>query len=639
MGILKIKSLEYDGDNYYYKSPEFESGLNIILGNNGSGKTTFCDLLYYALGGDVYQFKKDSSEPHREIISDTNNYVELKIYIDNTEYSLKRKIGDNNISIKYTINKKDIFEYYPIYRNNQSPYIFSDWLLKHLQIKNIKLYDGYRSYIINIKDLIRLIYHDQNTNPQKIYKNPNRDDFIQNSEFIRKVIFELLMGENYDEYYEAMNNFRSLEVKRTQAKSVLDDYRKIVEEIRKDCSIEYNVKFAIENLHKNKKLLEQYLIHREAIKNNLNKTNYDEQIYSLRQKLVINEDNLQIISDKIKFNELEIISMRDIERTTDIEIKQLKKIIYTNEQMSIFAFNTCPWCLKELPEQKDKDMCYCGNKIEEDEKIIFEYNTDEYKTILKSKMKSLETITQSINDILLENNELYKKRDLILCEYESIKNKIKSYLKEYNNPINFQTIDYIDNKISITKNEISQLEEYIKTEQKLEDLTQQYEYTNNQYQQQKLLKDKLENEAKLDIYSKINSFNFKYKELMTNSLEDCKTASIDIDDYMPIIDDGCYKEKSASVHTRLMYFYTLLYMSLKYKNIKFPHFLLIDTPDTNGIDTNNLKRAILQLKNTEISGIDYQVILTTSDFPEEYKDCVKEHIIKKQNYLLKKKKS
>ena len=73
MGNIKIKSVHYNGDNYYYDSPEFTDGLNIIRGKNGSGKSTLCDLIYYAMGGDVYQFKRDSLTQHKEITTDTNN--------------------------------------------------------------------------------------------------------------------------------------------------------------------------------------------------------------------------------------------------------------------------------------------------------------------------------------------------------------------------------------------------------------------------------------------------------------------------------------------------------------------------------------------------------------------------------------
>ena len=91
---------------------------------------------------------------------------------------------------------------------------------------------------------------------------------------------------------------------------------------------------------------------------------------------------------------------------------------------------------------------------------------------------------------------------------------------------------------------------------------------------------------------------------------------------MPIINDGEYKEASVGVPIRLMYFLTLLKLSLKDEDIPFPRFLLIDTPENLGIDKSNLEKSISKL----LTGNDlknrskYQIILTTGikKYPEEF---------------------
>ena len=69
-----------------------------------------------------------------------------------------------------------------------------------------------------------------------------------------------------------------------------------------------------------------------------------------------------------------------------------------------------------------------------------------------------------------------------------------------------------------------------------------------------------------------------------------------------------------------MYFVTLLQMSLDDNDLPFPRFLLVDTPETAGIDLENLSRAISKLSEV-LSGASTaaQVILTTGDgkYPEK----------------------
>lgn len=646
MGRIKIKSVHYSGDNYYYDSPEFNSGLNIIIGNNGSGKTTFCDLIYFALGGEVDQFKKDADAEHNEIVNDCNNYVELVLSINDEDHSIKREIHSNDISIKYKkivqeedeIIEEDVFEVYPVNRNkNYAPFIFSDWILNKLEVKPVSLFDGFCSYIFNIRDIFRLIYYDQETIPKKIYKNPTREDKVQNTVFIRKVIFELLLGEDFEEYYLAVNKLRKAEVERDNAKNVLDEYKKLAGELRSDsnCNIDLNLNYSKQALEKLQEELQVLYNHRESLKRNINNVDYNSEIEGLREHLFQKEEELLSIEKRYDYNSVELFNLRDLERNLKIESQQLKKIIYTNEKLGLFSVNTCPWCLKDIPPQKE-GYCPCGNKLGEDENIIFTYNTDEYKKILKSKNKTLKTITDTIEFILEENNQLNESKRTLHSEMKLVQNQIGSYFKQYKNPITFNKIDDIDREISECKDKIGELEEYIKIEEKLVALIGKFSANDINYKELKKVKENLETKAKLDIYEKIKLFNEKYQSLMINSLEDCKQAAIDDETYMPEIDFGRYREKSAYVHVRLMYFYTLLYMSLKFDKIKFPRFLLIDTPDTDGIDTEHLKNMIAQLENVAISGKEYQIILTTFEYPEIYKDNIKEEIFKPNNFLLKK---
>ena len=142
----------------------------------------------------------------------------------------------------------------------------------------------------------------------------------------------------------------------------------------------------------------------------------------------------------------------------------------------------------------------------------------------------------------------------------------------------------------------------------------------------------------------IKAFNEIYNELMKRSLYNIENEMID-EDYMPYIDNGAYKNKSADVPKRLMYYFTCLSLGLKMKTVKHPHFLLIDTPEAVGIDDDNLKDNLqlldlaleLSKKNpNDIIG-KYQVILTTGEnkYPDIYADKVKLRFSeKKKEYIL-----
>ena len=88
MGGLIIEKVKYSGDNYYYESPILKEGINLILGDNGSGKSTFTYFIEYCLGNSIKYFEKENDKEYTEIVNDTNNFVELDVYINKVKYTL-----------------------------------------------------------------------------------------------------------------------------------------------------------------------------------------------------------------------------------------------------------------------------------------------------------------------------------------------------------------------------------------------------------------------------------------------------------------------------------------------------------------------------------------------------------------------
>ncbi|QDE94807.1 hypothetical protein BHS05_02385 [Myxococcus xanthus] len=113
-----------------------------------------------------------------------------------------------------------------------------------------------------------------------------------------------------------------------------------------------------------------------------------------------------------------------------------------------------------------------------------------------------------------------------------------------------------------------------------------------------------------DIAEKRKQFEYIYNGLMTEAVKECKRAWIDTN-YMPVINDGEYREASAIVGKRLLYFLSLLTLSLQSEDVPFPRFLLIDTPETAGIDQESLLRILGKIFDTTKERHGCQVILTT----------------------------
>lgn len=58
MGYLRVNRVIYTGQKYYFKSEKFDKNIIVIEGDNGTGKSTLCNLIYFALGGEVPSFRR-----------------------------------------------------------------------------------------------------------------------------------------------------------------------------------------------------------------------------------------------------------------------------------------------------------------------------------------------------------------------------------------------------------------------------------------------------------------------------------------------------------------------------------------------------------------------------------------------------
>ncbi|ELQ2511544.1 hypothetical protein QTG68_001160 [Vibrio vulnificus] len=619
MGRLKIEKVSYYGDNYYYESPILKNGINLIVGDNGSGKSTFCFFLDYGLGGNVEFFKKNDKKKrksvikreYKEIVNDSNNYVLLDIKIDNKPYKLKRFIQHNEIFIDdglETFSKK-------ISRRNVDSN-FSDWLLEKLGIGVFELTLGRNTWFISFNDLYRLMYYDQETTPSKIFKSPDAENFITESDVVRKSIFETLLGKNSDSYNKAFNEYKVAEV----------DYNKSASELSVFCSLnnisvdeEYDSRQAnieISQLEDKLDLLKEQRI--VEVESNSKFEESIEIINSLKKEILeISEEqnNLLIDIDKIKIERARVLNFKD---ELNFEIVQLRKILFTHDKLNIFSSETCPFCLNELDEHLPD--CKDENKTEK-----FIYTASDYNKIYTQKSKKLNTIEDAINAI---DSEF----DFKMKSYESCSDRfylLQSKLSDIVNNSVYKGSLALLSKLNSEINELSD-ELYIKERD-----SKVYVEFNNLKNRKTQLKKEFDNKSgklrvqeskfNLDKESTVKGFKAIFSNLMNNSALKYSTVSID-ENYFPLVDGGIYREKSSAVTVRLMYYYSMLMYSLQNSSVKFPKFLVLDTPEDSGIDREKLIKNLSCLQDAiselDLDTLDFQLILTTGEnrYPDTFKD-------------------
>jgi len=639
---MRINKLVYEGDKYYFESQELDGNIILIEGDNGTGKSTFCNLIYFALGGDVPIFRRDNDKRHYEITSDSDNYIDLYISINDESYMLRRYFGDNEITVipyrrvvekLYSEDKETLLEekvkfvlsedkteIYTVNRSKDS-YIFSDWILGRLKISVVELFHGYNTFKINISDLMRLIYHDQQPNPEGIYKKPdNNSTYVSDSELVRKAIFELLVGEAYSNYYDSIVEEKKLSRERALAKAVVREYSMLADKMRKNGEAK-NVSFLQKEISDNEKQIEKLHEARLAFKRNRSGSNaVNQDIESCKSDLIDSELKLSRLKESLVSTLDERYKLSVVRNESVSEIRRIEKIIFSHDHLNLFTSDTCPYCLNHV--DRVEGHCVCGSSIEEDQYERFFYTSKEYKDILKSKIKTLSTIKSAYDDCDSEVNETKIKIDIVEKQSLALREKLKEILGRVDEKVDIESLNDIDDKILQLREDVANLSRLLEVESKLDSFQRDFDLVGEKAKNAELKRKELEIKAQQDVTSKVSKFSKIYDELMKNTLPDCRSAKIRLDDYLPSINDGLYRETSALVSIRLMYFIALMHLSLSDKSVAFPRFLLIDTPETAGIELDYLQNCIRQLEDLKKYGVDFQVIISTglNKYPDSLKD-------------------
>ncbi|BCC50424.1 MULTISPECIES: AAA family ATPase [Bacillus cereus group] len=638
MGELLINSIIYQGDQYYYKNDRLRQGINLLVGDNENGKSTFTYLIVYGLGLNVDYFNSNSDEPINEIVGDTNNFVELDICIGKAKYVLKRNIGQNMISVYDKQDKKHIT--YSLIRNGyvykKEEKTFSDWILEKLGIDIIEITQNSSTHKVNFEDLMRYVYYDQITDNRKIINEfgIRSSDFYKNSNIMKRSIFEILMSKYNEEYYSTYYKLKNLNKQLQDEKEI----KKALEIVRSNLLRQTKVSQP-ENLNDElidvKKRIRKLQDAREEVKKEKSfGVGVVQRINELQEKIVALTHKITNIELKLNQVDEDLRKANRVGEDTKSDIEHIDKILFTSQYIDIISEDECPFCLEAITIESGH--CICGSdKYLDFSRFI--YSDKEYVDIMKSKVKALETIKDAISDYqnqygVLETN-LSGTRESLRNTKEEIKNIIKDL--EYNS--NASAIDEITSEIIKLKEREPELKLLIDKDVEINRSEKRILKLEKEITKYKDRLQKLQEKKENDLQNNIETFEEIYSNYIKdfyNNEDDEYEVKLDRN-YMPVL--GEYKHQSFNVPKRLFYYLTMLKMSLNQENkISYPKLLIIDTMKDEGIEINKLKKLFTYFD--EFRETECQIIVTCGY--DEYVKEQKSDLIDRlsdENKLLRKK--
>ncbi len=354
MTRLQLNRLSVHRAKWVMYDETFNSGVNIIHGDNGSGKSTIMDFVYYALGGDLREWRKEAS---------LADHVVAELECGDAIVTVRREIEQGSAKPMHIYfggygeaQRASASSWQKFgYRRGDSEFSFSQVLFKAMGIPEV-ISDGESN--VTMHQMLRVIYSDQLTPIQRIFRVERFDTWQ-----IREAVGNVICGIGGYELYGLRIELRALE---KRFKQVADELKSLLV-----------VASAFEGVlpEHASAALAQSIARRADLQQELTKLLEGDTEQSSDQKVDATQERrirrnvsaarsiVEKLSEEIDLVEYE---MRDAETFIDhlrLTLEDFDDASATYNSLGLVSFEFCPCCFSELSSDVSPDECHlCGSE-------------------------------------------------------------------------------------------------------------------------------------------------------------------------------------------------------------------------------------------------------------------------------------
>lgn len=588
-------------------SESFHSGLNIIRGENSSGKSTLMDFLFYGLGGDLSENQwRETASICDEVfmgVSLNGNRVTLSREIDSKSSRPMRIFMGPWEEAKESANEG--WEKYPYRRGEKDS--FSQALFKWLALPEVQY--GTENTKITMNQILRLIYSDQISPMDKIFKSQLFDDAIT-----RQTVGDLLCGAYSDKFYGAKLRKREAEAElseinsrktfliRTHGKDGHPLNMDWLEQERKSLERDItNINSEIEKLEK--KIFEAQFDDRLTL-NDQEKTY--EKVVSLQTKI----GGMTAQLNEVQF---EHTDSADFINAIESKLAQLNESGAVVEQFKNLSFEFCPACLAPIKSEEVEGACSLCKSAHDHEltkkrstRLINEYQR-QHEQSLSLQDERAEKIL-SLRSKIATQKELFEQASAYYrVALRTPTTKLRSELRGLNR------------KAGYTYRNLEELGMKREIIEEIESLNQQLLGITNELNTIKIIIDSEAERVKLQkqkSYAKIEEIClwFLKKDLeRQSSFKDADRFKFEFDGDRLSVNDESFFSASSMVYMRNSFLASFLFAAAEEVTFAHPRLLIMDTIEDKGMEperSQNFQRQLLT--RSKLANSEHQIIIATS---------------------------
>jgi hypothetical protein len=333
---------------------EFHEGVNIIRGENGSGKSTIADFIFYVLGGE-YEDWKEAARLCDE--------VQAEIETSRGTLTLRREISAKLTPIKVffgtfaqaTEHALDGWQTFPI-RRSENRESFSQVMFRSMLIPEAKS-EGASN--ITMHQIMRLLYSDQRTPSTRLFRFELFD--TQN---IREAVGDLVCGISGYEIYELNLRLRSLDGEFDELSGGLSSLIEALPTEDQFSSPEV-IDSTIANLTVERATIFADIGNVDALVDDSETRGFLKERQSAHSVLSKEKKKISDLESSTSTVELELTELNEFLQFLDEAVNKVALAEKAQLAIGSIDFSQCPACLTELQSKDDPHSCnVCGSPID-----------------------------------------------------------------------------------------------------------------------------------------------------------------------------------------------------------------------------------------------------------------------------------
>ena len=610
---LKLNRLSVHRSTHVLYDQVFHDGVNIIHGDNGSGKSTITDFIYFALGGDLKEWRTEAG---------LADYVLAEITAQDAILTLRRDVSDSDSRPMQVFfgpyeqaltSDLRIWEKFS-YKRPESGYSFSQILFKAIGIPEA-ISDGVSN--ITMHQLMRVLYSDQLTPIQRIFRVEPFDTWQT-----RQAVGDMLCGLGGYDLFAFQLFLRDLTKSHNEVSTRLKSLIAVAASYGDKILLIEHVSTALAKANSDREKLQASLMdYLRRADENVSSSEADKLIKRQRKNLIDARAKVSGLMDQIEMLEFEVTDSAQFIDHLRHALDEFEDASGTFNALGTVRFEFCPSCFAPIStHQHEEDTCHlCGTTTVEHEK--------------DSRALAVQLDLQMQ---LNESLDLQAEREMQLSNYKNQHRLAVTSLRAVTANSEFarsSASSALETMVSSTSRQIGYLDHEIEQLQQRENLAKEIAQISDEKSElnsrKSEMRDKIaateaaQRRRREIAYTTVSSLTKKFLELdlMEHSdFEEVKSVTFSFSEDWVAVNDDKNRIGSASgmVVLKNSFLLALFAASLIDSDFNLPRFMVMDNIEDKGMVQErswNFQRNIVKVSDD--AAVPHQIIISTSKIAPE----------------------